>query len=74
LARAIKRAQGALAGQMIEGGSFEEPPFHFLGAFFQSSKNPFRGETIHHSHLVGFLCLTRIGGIDKESHRFVLRP
>jgi hypothetical protein len=30
---------GVPVGLMIKGGSFEEPPFHFLGTFFQSSKN-----------------------------------
>ena len=58
---------------MIEGGSFEEPPFYFLGAFFQPSQSPFRDESIHHPRLVGFLCLTGIGRIDKEFHRFFLR-
>jgi hypothetical protein len=58
---------------MIEGGSFDEPPFHFLGIFFQSPQNPFCGTTIPHPHLLSFLCLTGIGRTDKEFHRVLFR-
>ena len=46
---------------------------YFLGIFFQSFQNLFRRETIHHPHLVGFLCLNGIRRIKKGFHPFFLR-